>query len=38
MLKNISRIFKSISRNKNETKFIPTNDVIKFMRSSQRND
>ncbi len=51
MLKIIRRIFKTISRsrNKNETKFIPTNDAIKFvknlwkntakfMRSSQRND
>jgi hypothetical protein len=36
MLKNISRIFKSISRNKNETKFIPTNDVIKFVKKSMK--
>ena len=36
MLKIISRIFKSISRNKNETKFIPTNDAIKFVKKSMK--
>ena len=38
MLNIISRIFKSISksRNKNETKFIPTNDAIKFVKKSMK--
>lgn len=36
MLKALSRIFKSISRNKNGTKFIPTADAIKFVKQSMK--
>lgn len=36
MWKALSRIFKSISRNKNGTKFISTADAIKFVKQSMK--
>lgn len=36
MLKIISRIFKSLSKKRNETKLIPTSEAIKFVKKSMK--